>query len=132
MADNKTATSSHPVVTRPPQLSNGEIGFKAVKDFENHCLNYFVNAKGGIEDTVKVSRILGCFKNDLVNDWISVNRNRFITLSFSEFMIKFRARWLPHDWEQTVRSKILSARLYPKKQKFEDWASSIQSLNGLP
>ena len=44
-------------------------------------------------------------------------------------MIEFRARWLPHDWEQTVRSKILSARLYPKKQKFEDWASSIQSLN---
>ena len=45
MADNKTATSSHPVVTRPPQLSNGEIGPKAVKDFKNHCLNYFVNAK---------------------------------------------------------------------------------------
>ena len=44
-------------------------------------------------------------------------------------MIKFRACWLPNDWEQTVRSKILSARLYPKKQKFEDWASSIQSLN---
>ena len=129
MTENKTATSVHLIVTRPPQLSNGDITPKSVKDFENHCLNYFVNAKGGIEDNLKVSRILGCFENDLVNDWISVNRERFTTLTFPEFMTEFRARWLPHDWEQSVRSKILSARLYPKKQKFEEWASYIQSLN---
>ena len=129
MSDSKTATSVHLVVTRPPQLSNGDITPKSVKDFENHCLNYFVNAKGGIEDNLKVSRILGCFENDLVNDWISVNCERFTTLTFPEFMVEFRARWLPHDWEQSVRSKILSARLYPKKQKFEEWASYIQSLN---
>lgn len=129
MTDNKTAISSHLIVTRPPQLSSGEITPKAVKDFENHCLNYFVNAKGGIDDNLKVTRILRCFENDLINDWISINRDRFTTLSFPDFMIEFRARWLPHDWEQTVRSKILSTCLYPKKQKFKDWASSIQSLN---
>ena len=129
MSEQKTAVSTHLLVTRPPQLSNGEISPKSVKDFENHCLNYFVNAKGGIEDEVKVARILGCFENDLVNDWISVNRERFTTLSFPDFMTEFRARWLPHDWEQSLRSKILSARLYPKKQCFEDWAASIQSLN---
>ena len=129
MNDQKIAISSHPVVTRPPILSNGEISPKSVKDFENHCLNYFVNAKGGIEDEIKVTRILGCFENDLVNDCISVNRDRFTTLAFADFMTEFRARWLPHDWEQSLRSKILSARLYPKKQRFEDWASSIQSLN---
>ena len=129
MNDQKTAVSTHLLVTRPPQLSNGDISPKSVKDFENHCLNYFINAKGGIEDNVKVSRILGCFENDLVNDWIAVNRERFTTLSFPEFMDEFRSRWLPHDWEQTLRSKILSARLFPKKQRFEEWASSIQSLN---
>ena len=129
MSDQKTAVSTHILVTRPPQLSNGDISPKSVKDFENHCLNYFVNAKGGIEDDVKVSRILGCFENDLVNDWISVNKERFTTLSFTEFMVEFRARWLPHDWEQSLRSKILSARLFPKKQRFEEWAASIQSLN---
>jgi hypothetical protein len=131
MSDQKNAVSSHLVVTRPPQLSNGDISPKAVKDFENHCLNYFINAKGlgGIDDNLKVTRILGCFENDLVNDWISVNRERFTTLSFEKFMEEFRARWLPHDWEQSIRSKILSARLFPKKQRFEDWASSLQSLN---
>jgi hypothetical protein len=129
MSDQKVAISTHLLVTRPPQLSNGDISPKSVKDFENHCLNYFVNAKGGIEDNVKVSRILGCFENDLINDWVSVNRERFTTLSFTDFMSEFRERWLPHDWEQSLRSKILSARLYPKKTRFEDWAASIQSLN---
>ena len=129
MNDQKFAISTHLVVTRPPQLSNGEISPKSAKDFENHCMNYFVNVKGGIEENLKVSRILGCFENDLVNDWISVNRDRFTELTFAEFMVEFRARWLPHDWEQNVRSKILSARLYPKKQRFEEWAASIQSLN---
>ena len=129
MSDQKTAVSTHLLVTWPPQLSNSEISPKSVKDFKNHCLNYFVNAKGGIEDDVKVARILGCFENDLVNDWISVNRERFTMLSFPDFMIEFCARWLPHDWEQTLRSKIFSARLYAKKQCFEDWAASIQSMN---
>ena len=73
MSDSKIATSLHPVVTCPPLLSNGEISPKSAKDFENHCLNYFVNAKGGIDNDVKVSCILGCFENDLINDWISVN-----------------------------------------------------------
>ena len=73
MADQKMAISTHAIVTCPPQLSDNEISPKAAKDFENNCLNYFVNAKGGINDDLKVSRILICFENDLVNDWISVN-----------------------------------------------------------
>ena len=44
-------------------------------------------------------------------------------------MKEFRTCWLPHDWEQSLRSKILSAHLYLRKQKFEELAASIQSLN---
>ena len=128
MSDQKMAISSHSLITCPPQLS-GKISPKAVKDFENHCLNYFVNAKGGIDDNLKMSRILGCFESDLIKNWISVHCARFTTLSFMEFMVEFRAHWLPHDWEQNIQSKILSTHLYPKKQHFKEWASAIQSLN---
>ena len=114
MSDQKIATSIHLVVTCPPQLSNGKITPKAVKDFENHCLNYFVNAKGGIEDDLKVSWILSCFENDLVNNLISVNRTHFTTLTFENFMTEFRAHWLPHDWEQNIQSKILSIRAHQR------------------
>ena len=115
MSVRKMAISLHSLVTCPPQLSHGKISPKAVKDFKNHCLNYFVNAKGGIDDNLKVSHILGCFESDLVNDWISVHCACFTTLSFTEFMVEFRACWLPHNWEQNIWSKILSTHLYPKK-----------------
>ena len=123
MADPKMATT-HPVVTQLPLLSP-----KSAKDFKNCCLNYFVNAKGEIDDNIKVSCTLGCFENDLINNWISFNCEHFTVLTFPEFMTKFRSRWLPYNWEQMLHGKILSARLYPKKQCFEDWASQIQSLN---
>lgn len=129
MSDQKIALSSHPIVTCPPQISNCDITPKSVKYFENHCLNYFINAKGSIHNNLKVSCILGCFENDLVNDWVSVDRDQIITLTFPAFMVEFRACWLPYDWEQSLCSKILSAQLFPKKQCFKDWASSLQSLN---
>ena len=43
--------------------------------------------------------------------------------------MEFCARWLPHNWEEDLWSKILSACLYPKKQCFEEWAAAIQSIN---
>ena len=129
MTDQKSAVSTHLVITRPPQLSNGEITPKSAKYFENHCMNYFINVKGGIEENLKVSQILRCFENDLINDWISVSRDCFTELTFTEFMVEFRARWLPIVREQNDHSKILSARLFPKKQCFEEWAASIQCLN---
>ena len=92
MTEQKTAISTHLNVTHPLHLCNGEISPKSVKDFENHCMNYFINTKGGIEDNLKVSRILRCFENDLINDWILVNRERFTKLSFKDFMIEFRSQ----------------------------------------
>jgi len=37
---------------------------KTVRDFKNHCLNYFINAKGGVDNNLKVTCIFGCFEND--------------------------------------------------------------------
>ena len=88
-----------------------------------------MNAKGGVEDGQKVTRILGCFENPLVNDWISVNRTRLRTLSFEDFMIEFRQRWLPRNWEEDVAMRILSSRLDPKQTTFEEWATQLQTWN---
>jgi len=130
MYEQEVAISDHPVVTRPPRLTDGEILPKAVRNFENHCQNYFVNAKEGvIADDKKVARILSCFDNDLVNDWIAVDRDRLITLTFEHFMTEFRARWLPFDGEREVQLQVLSARFNPKMIRFGAWAYQVQSLN---
>lgn len=68
MSKSKIVISSYPIMTCLPQLSSGKISPKSAKDYKYHCLTYFVNTKGGIEDNLKVSCILGCFKNGLMND----------------------------------------------------------------
>lgn len=123
------AISSYPVPTRPPRLSYGKILPKAVRHFEYHCLNYFANAKESVADNEKVARILSCFDDYLVNDWIAVERDRLITLTFEQFMAEFRTRWLPLGWEEDLRTQVLSARFDPKKTRFGAWADHVQTLN---
>ena len=88
-----------------------------------------MNAKHGIPDNEKVTKILGCFENPLINDWISVNRSRLRTLSFEDFMAEFRTRWLPKNWVEDVCNEILGSRLDPKVTTFESWSAKIQTLN---
>ena len=88
-----------------------------------------MNTKGGVEDGQKVMKILGCFENPLVNNWISVNRSRLRTLTFEEFMVEFRQRWLPRNWEEDVAMRILSSRLDPKQMTVEEWAAQLQTWN---
>jgi hypothetical protein len=129
MSEQEMAISNHPVVTRPPRLSDGEILPRAVRNFEHHCQNYFVNAKEGVADNERVARILSCFDDYLVNDWIAVDRDRLITLTFEQFMTEFRTRWLPLNWERELRVQVLSARFNPKRIRFGAWAYQVQSLN---
>lgn len=128
MTDSKLATVSHPIMSRPPILTDGDITPKVVRGFENHCNTYFLNAKDGVDDEKKVTRIIGCFENILVDDWAQVERDRLIELTFETFMKEFRRRWLPHNWEQAVRTKMPNSRLDPS-QKFETWAAQILSHN---
>ncbi|KAH9014625.1 hypothetical protein EDB85DRAFT_1899126 [Lactarius pseudohatsudake] len=53
MSDQKTATVSHPILSRAPILTDGEITPKIIRDFENHCSTYFLNAKDSVPDDAK-------------------------------------------------------------------------------
>ena len=129
MSENKEAIASHLALSRPPHLSKGKITPNNVWEFENHCENYYMNTKGGVEDGQKVTKILGCFENPLVNDWISVNRSHLQTLTFEEFMVEFQQCWLPRNWEEDIAMHILSLHLDPKQTTFEEWATQLQMWN---
>ena len=109
----------HPALSHPPKLSKGRITPNVIRDFENHAKNFFMNAKHGVPDNEKVARILGCFEDRLVNDWISVNRKCLRTLEFEQFMDEFRSRWLPKTWVEDLRNNILGSRLDPKLTTFK-------------
>ncbi|KAH9015035.1 hypothetical protein EDB83DRAFT_2529122 [Lactarius deliciosus] len=128
MSDQKTASVSHPILSRAPILTDGEITPKIVRNFENHCATYFLNTKDGVPNDTKVTRIIGCFENSLIYDWAQEDSERLIKLSFTEFMKEFREQWLPANWEQNVRTEMLNSRLDPS-QKFDTWAAQILSYN---
>ena len=113
MSNNKEAVASHLALLCPPHLSKGKITLNNVWEFENHCKNHSMNAKGGVEDGQKVMKILGCFENLLVNNWISVNWTCLWTLTVEEFMIEFQQHWIPRNWEEDVAMHILSSHLNP-------------------
>lgn len=107
MLESGKAVATHLILTHPPMLSRGRIMPNAIWDFKNHTKNYYMNAKHAILDNEKVTKILRCFKNPLINVWISVNHSHLQTLTFKEFMLKFCTHWLPKNWIEDVWNKIL-------------------------
>jgi len=70
-SDTDVATAVYAVITQPPTLTSGKITPKALMLFEQHCLDYFVNAKGGVSEELKVPHILSSFKDIEILDWIA-------------------------------------------------------------
>ena len=64
-----------------------------------------------------------------MQDWISVDRDRFLALEFADFMTEFRAAYLPEDWEEITRIELLG--MTQGDLAFWDFSINIQSKNAL-
>ena len=110
-------------------MSDGILTPGAIQEFELSAECFFLNAKGGITDSQKVPRLLGCFGNALVRNWIGGKRAALSALTFEEFMAEFRKRWLSSNWENATRTKLLCYCLDPGKENFDTWVLKVQKLN---
>ena len=129
MSESNVATVFHPILSRAPMLTKGKITPKVVREFESHCAHYFINTKDGVPNDAKVTKILGCFEESVIDDWTSTNQERLMKMTFPEFMKEFRRRWLPHNWEKTVCNEMLRTHLDPERTRFEPWAAQIMAHN---
>jgi hypothetical protein len=125
----KYAVVSHLDITRPPAVSDGKITPETICDLMYHAKIYFANAKGGLDEKLRTTHILSCFQGSVVHDWAAANFDTLAALDFPDFINAFRKRFLPKDWENTVKEHILGARLDPTKERFETWAHRLQKLN---
>lgn len=125
---NQLAVVEHIHQSKSPILLAGEIDPAVMRTFELGCLDFFDCKE--IKEGDQVRKILGCFRDTRIRDWINGDRNRLLTLSFADFMTELRANYLDPDWEPTVRRRILAATL-KQNQSFWDWFSHMQSLNSL-
>ena len=68
MSEYKFATVFHPILSCTLMLTKGEITLKVVQEFKSHCAHYFINMKDGVPNDAKVTKILGCFEESVIND----------------------------------------------------------------
>ena len=118
----------HHSLHHAPILTAGVPTPAILLEFEDACEDFFSNAKGGVTDELKVTRILPSFKDPIIRGWISSDRAHLAKLSFKVFMENLRTKFLPKEWEDELLSKILQDRLRPS-QDFMTWATMLQQQN---
>jgi len=120
------ATVEHPITKHCPILTAGDITPKAIVDLGDAHNEYFIAKE--IEDTDKVKKILGGFKDVHIRDWIASDRVRLLALSYEDFMAELQTNYLPPDWEEEVQNQILGMRM-EKNVKFWDWCQQMRAIN---
>ena len=130
---SSTSTAISPMVEHhslhhAPILTAGVPTPAVLLEFEDACEDFFANAKGGVTDELKVTRILPSFKDPIIRGWISSDHAHLSKLTFKAFMENLRTKFLPKEWEDELLSKILRDRLRPN-QDFTSWATLLQQQN---
>ena len=100
-----------------------------MQEFKSHYAHYFINTKDRVTNKAKVTKILGCFEESMVDDWTSTNQEQLMKMTFPNFMKEFQQWWLPHNWEKTVWNEMLGMHLDLDHTQFELWVAQIMAHN---
>lgn len=123
----KFATVEQDTSSKVPFLQPGEITADIMREYETACLGYFNNKE--IAKNKQVRKILAGLHDSRIQDWIAVDHEHFLGLTFAEFMKEFRTAYLPEDWEEIARIELLGT--VQKDDTFWDFAVNIQTKNSL-
>lgn len=90
MSNSKITTIFHPILSCTPMMTKGKITPKVMQEFKSHCAHYFINTKDRVTNKAKVTKILGCFEESMVDDWTSTNQEQLMKMTFPDFMKEFQ------------------------------------------
>jgi hypothetical protein len=124
---SKSASVEQEIPSKNPVLLKGDLTPNVMHEYEQACLSYF-NTRD-VKPNKQVRKILAGFRDTRIQDWISIHCNHFLTLSFKDFMVKFRKGYLPKDWEAITRIELL--RMTQGDMSFWDFTVAVQAKNSL-
>ncbi|KAG2737911.1 hypothetical protein P692DRAFT_20638613, partial [Suillus brevipes Sb2] len=127
MSSSKTARVDQPAFTKPPFLTPGDITPEVLRNWEIGCRQYFKHKSIPAEE--QVGKVAWGMQEPTVQEWYIVDQERLDKLTFDAYMAEVRAYWLPTDWADTTRQKMLSS--FQGNKTFNDWAIEIQGQNAL-
>jgi hypothetical protein len=103
-------------------ISAGSMSPELLHRFEHHARGYLQN-KEGLEPKSYVDHIIYSFEDLLFSDWYQSQQELLSILSFTKFMTKVCARWLPKHWQQDLAHKVQSTK--QNKTPFSDFIDSL-------
>ena len=124
---SKLAVIDQDSPSKAPVLTAGDLTLAIVCVYEMACLGYFKSKD--IAADKQVRKILAGLQDPCIQDWISVEHDRFLELSFTNFMTEFCAGYLPEDWEEITHIELLA--MIQNDMTFWDFAIQVQTKNSL-
>jgi hypothetical protein len=118
------ATVLQSSTSQPPLLSAGSITVSNLRKFDYGCKCFFTYKEIPTED--QVTCIIYSFESEFMQSWIESDSARLISLSFSEFMLEIKCKWLPSDWEDELIQELIIPQ---GEQEFYEWSVSVCKAN---
>lgn len=110
-----------------PVLLQGDLTPSMMRQYENTCLGFFEGKE--IAPDKQVRKILAGLRDDRIQEWISIDRDEILGLTFADFMVEFKAGFLPEDWEEITHIELLA--MQQGSDSFWDFGVKVQSKNAL-
>lgn len=110
--------------SQPPLLSVGSITVTNLRKFDYACKQFFAYKEIAPED--QVSCIIYSFESEFMQSWIESDSARLISLSFADFMLEVKWKWLPSNWEDELIQELIAPQ---GDREFYEWSVSIRKAN---
>jgi hypothetical protein len=108
-------------------LLPGDISPAVMCKYEYACLGYF-DTKDIVPEK-QVRKILVGLWDTCVQDWVSINHERLLALTFAAFMAEFKSLYLPKDWEEITRIELL--QMNQGNEMFWNFTVQVQTKNSI-
>lgn len=122
---NVAVVSNTDQQNKPPMISAGDITPEVCYTIDRAFKAFFVHKE--IEPDKQVQRSVYSFQDHRIIEWLAVNNNTIILMSWDEFMTKFRTAFLTTGWEAKLKTSILAMRQADKP--FIDFYNSMAARN---
>jgi hypothetical protein len=92
--------------------------------FDYGCKHFFAYKE--IPADEQVGHIIYSFESEFMQSWIESDSARLTSLSFAEFMLEIKHKWLPSDWEDKLIQELIAPQ---GEREFYEWSVSIRKAN---
>lgn len=111
---------------KQPMISAGNMMPELLHRFEHHTRGYPQN-KDRLNAKNFVNHIIYSFEDPLFSDWYQSQQELLSVLSFTDFMVKVHACWLPKHWQWELAWKVHSTK--QNKTPFSEFINFLSQDN---